>query len=455
MRVVRTSFVASGLLAVLLAGSGAAATQRPAAFEPPVLLTPVPGSGGFEPGLVVDRFDNVWVTAHHSYGPAVADAGSPAGVRSASFLWMSRDGKTFANPPGSTQLNAEQQYPGDEADLAVDANGGVFFLDLAEAGTNYTFSAWKATGPGRARLSRSTPALPAAFAFDRPFIAAGGDGQLLISENTLGGAAVDRRTGPDHPITKGATGLYVSHDGGATLTTALPYVPDGADAFCRPLVEHRDARRMVAVCTTSASDALVTTSVLPTRLVAFVSSDGGDTWVRHPISGPVGLPSDAEMFLSVAQDPDGTLHVLYHQQPASGTVRLLMFTSRDHGMSWARRDVTPLTGIWNQASIASAPNGMLGLAGYYRPNAHSSWQFRAAVFNPASSGRPVSHEIKQGQVVLAPSDAYAPGEFTQAAFDHESRLRVTYAVRNLPATPADSTLDKHAPSFAIYYAQQR
>lgn len=87
MRTRNTGVVAAVLAATAMAGSGSAAVRTHAlVFDAPVRLTPLTGAGGFEPSLVVDHLNNVWVTAHRSYVPVSPDSKAATPVRFASWL---------------------------------------------------------------------------------------------------------------------------------------------------------------------------------------------------------------------------------------------------------------------------------------------------------------------------------------------------------------------------------
>src|SRR6186997_2721652 len=68
-------------------------------FGPPVKVTPELGYG-YEPTVVVDRFGNIFSTAHKENWQLVVapDVNSPTYTRSMSWAWVSTDGgHTFGN----------------------------------------------------------------------------------------------------------------------------------------------------------------------------------------------------------------------------------------------------------------------------------------------------------------------------------------------------------------------
>src|SRR5437667_10381223 len=59
-------------------------------FGTPVRVPTFQSCGGYEPGIAIDRFGNIFVTAHkQNHCDAVAlDRSAPDGVRAASWLWI-------------------------------------------------------------------------------------------------------------------------------------------------------------------------------------------------------------------------------------------------------------------------------------------------------------------------------------------------------------------------------
>ena len=121
-------FVAALLLLAVPRARGAGAT-----FNAPVKVTPALGFG-YEPATVVDRFGNIFVTAHKENWQLVlgADVNSPTYTRSMSWAWTSVDGgKSFVDIPGLTSLSLEQHQFGDEGDMALDDTNHLYFVDKA------------------------------------------------------------------------------------------------------------------------------------------------------------------------------------------------------------------------------------------------------------------------------------------------------------------------------------
>lgn len=460
--------VATGVL--VAAACAASSTAAPRSMEPeftaPVRLTPTSGYGGFEPTLVVDHANNTWITAHKSYhGQVSPDAGSAAGVRSSSWLWITRDGKSFSQPPGKTPLREHEQFAGDEGDLAVSPDNDVYFIDLGFASSG--FAAWHVNGPGDVSLQHEAARLPhVVAAADRPFVAAGPKGTVLIVQNQVPALALGTNSfggynsdGSDGPL--GAAELFFSSDGGKTFDSALPYVVNSGQ-FCRPLVDRLDPKKMLVVCTTfntgrgkpeDASDIVF----------SMRSTDGGKRWTRTEMRRSTGRSSEDFLaclnFPSVAQDRNGTVHAVCNENEYTGGAlaavtpggKIVHYMSRDFGTTWTSRDITPGPGIWNMANIAVAPNGLLGLGVYYRPDTTSTWQYRAGVFK--AGGRVRTVEVSRGQAVDRADAGTAPGDFNQVGFGPDNKLRVTYNVADFQNVAQQPT--KFTGLFNVYYSQQK
>src|SRR2546421_7615228 len=77
-------------------------------FGTPVRLPTYESCGGYEPGIALDRYGNIFVTAHkQNHCLALAqDPNAPDGVRAQSWLWTSTDGVHFVDMPGLLSLPA-------------------------------------------------------------------------------------------------------------------------------------------------------------------------------------------------------------------------------------------------------------------------------------------------------------------------------------------------------------
>lgn len=459
IRLVRAGIAAGVAASAVLAGvSGAAPRSPQPLFDQPVTLTTRDGFGGFEPSLVVDAHDNIWATAHRVDG-VTPDDRAAAGVRSGSWLWRSSDGVKFDNPAGPAPVSGHEGAVISEGDLAVDDAGNVHFVDVAPPRLSYT--SWRSTGRGEVSPIRTKPLLSQP-GIDRPFISANGDTVLLAVNDLIGGptAFTEADLLNEH---QGTYSFYLSKNGGETfsLTGSHPIETD----FCRPHVSRRDARILVAACTTFVVES-VDDAAPKIGFMALVSQDGGATWEQKRLIAPFA-PTRFNSFPSVAETPDGRIHMLFTRMtdqeeastPTLATSTLLMTSSADGGNTWSPlTDVSPEPGLWQHASLAADRNGVLGIAGYHQPRPGTAWSFRAATWNPSPRGRVrdvVSAEVVPGLVAYSGADGDKPqGEFTQAAFDSQGRLNVIFAIReDSAAGPAGN--GKRGSSSKVIFARQR
>src|SRR5213082_3747110 len=121
------------LLLLTIGGSSTAAAASGPTFGTPVRLPTFKSCGGYEPGIALDRYGNIFVTAHkQNHCDAVAlDPSAPDGVRAQSWRGTSTDGVNFVDIPGLAHLAAapDQLDVGDEGDIALDDSNHFYFVD--------------------------------------------------------------------------------------------------------------------------------------------------------------------------------------------------------------------------------------------------------------------------------------------------------------------------------------
>lgn len=448
------------ILAPMTASATTASGNSPMArFDEPVLLTPIGGVGGYEPAVLVDKSDNIWVTAHKNYQSTVAspDTASPTGTRNSSWLWVSKDGKSFGNPPGATSLQEQNALPGVEADLAVDAAGNVYFADLNLA--TQTLSQWGVKGSKLAK--QHTTVLPIAeLADDRPWIAAGTAGTVLVSSHP-GSTSSDlgENTG-GNGFGPGDTAVTVSRDGGRTLRTLRPYTLKDS-GFCRPWVDKTPgSKKMLMLCDQTQQKI---------QTYAFTSSDLGVTWTRQILALKANDPSNTPPFFSIGQAANGTLHALYARSksttnpdpleaanlaPNLVSSQLTLMTSKDMGRTWSYQDITPGKGVWQQASLAVSKSGTVGVVSYFRAAAGKPWTVRAGTFTPGKKLQMT--ELNPGRFAAAAGLTVPQGDFIQGAFDSKNRFNVAWNSQELTEITAftNNSLGKGG-SAQVLFARQR
>jgi hypothetical protein len=432
----RALLLAAALAApALLAAPSTAATLR---FGDPVLLTQ-PNLGGFEPGIQVDRFNNVYVTAHKQRHINVIspDPQTPTGVRTASFVWTSADGVHFR------ELTPDQRYTmqfGDEGDLALDDAGHLYFVDTNVPDS--TFTRWRIGGRGRQTMELTRPVIPSGQPVDdRPWIAAHGNGTVLYTTNAglaTANPVADRSAGSGSG--PGRFTAYMSHDGGQTFDPRGVSLRDSG--WCRPAADHRPgSKTLYVVCI----DIDLPDQVYAHALYVYVSHDDGATWTRRRIARyeSAGWPSvavarDGSVYASI---PDG------HENPDGTTSdRVRVFHSTTGGRTWSERTV-PWRGEIPYSWLDVAPDGTVGVGFYSRPSASSPWFVYAAEAPPGGAfalGRVSSKPI-------ASADGFPRGDFFQVAFGPDSRLNVVWT-RLATLGGADATYGDNSD---VLFARQR
>jgi hypothetical protein len=437
-------------------GSAGAAPAGPK-FGAPVLLTTDKYAGGYEPGLTIDRFNNVVVTAHKQNHTLVVspDSRGTVPVRSQSWLWTSKDGKTFSDMPGLTPVQEQNAEFGDEGDLAHDETGHIYFVDTNV--TDDSFSRYKASGNGKLALETTRPAGPFGETVDdRPWIAAHGDGVVMYIGNQgdkVSYPAGSVRGGDGDAYGPGRYTVYMSYNHGDTFDPIGITLNDSG--WCRPAADHRAGSKLLYVLCTNDGGADDTTTnagdpgYTNGTLWSYVSKDDGKTWNRFRM-GRYDAKDAVSTYPSVSVGADGTVYALYNESktnssgnPVSGKLRLL--TSKNNGRTWSEQNVTPAAGMYRYTWVDVAPNGTLGIAYYYRPDASSDWFVYAATARPGQ--RFVPTKVSTATIAVK-SNPSAFGDFFQVAFGPDSKLNVVWTSQN-----SDLVLD--GLNTDIYYAKQK
>src|SRR5438270_2717280 len=397
---VRKFGICALLLAAILLTPAFAATTT---FTAPTTVTPYPGKG-YEPGLVVDQYGNIFATAHKENWQLVLgpDPNSPTYTRSMSWDWVSVDGgKTFVDIPGFTAASIEQHEFGDEGDTALDDQGHLYFVDTNV--TDNTITRWSITGAGLSniRFDLTRPLVPTFQPVDdRPWITAHGNGHVFYFGNEgdkltypLGQPGGGNANGP------GRYTVYASYDGAETFDSTGYTLADSG--WCRPAADHAaNSLYLYAFCTNDGRGNDVTTGPGPVgTLWSYVSADDGRTWNRYAVDSYHAQDSSTSWPTEYVS-PDGSIWALYvdadqltncSTDPTGVTScdpvtnRLMLYHSTDHGKTWKKSDITPAVGRYRYAWLSISPDGKrLGLGVFYRPDASSAWRVYGAIFNPGS-----------------------------------------------------------------------
>jgi hypothetical protein len=419
------------------AAANPAAHRAALRFGAPVKLTRFSSCGGYEPGVLVDRYGNVVVTAHkqnHCDG-AAADPQGEVPARAMSWLWLSTDGKHFRDMPGTVVAghdDIDRMDVGDEGHLVQDDRGNIFFADLKVA--DDTFVSWHATGRGKITQTAHQPVLGTAQALDdRPWLAAHGNGVVLFASNS-GESAV--YSSPQNGG-KGRYTIYMSYDGGQTFDHLGVTIPNSG--WCYPAADHRRGSKYLYVTCTDDNS----------KLFAYVSADNGHHWSSHYI----GAFRDDNWPVS-AVGPDGTVYMLHVDQDVRNKFHLYLYRSRTHGRTWQRWDATPQAGAFDDiagpAWIDIARNGTIGVDYYLLPTQSSTWHVYAAT-TPRWRGAWRVADVS-GKAIPGSTSTYSPwGDFLSCAFGPDNRLHVVWTV---PAGVGDPGTAGAGLNSDIYYAEQ-
>jgi len=314
-------------------------------FGTPVRLPTFESCGGYEPGIAIDKYGNIYVTAHkQNHCDAVADdPQAPIGVRAQSWIWTSTDGVNFRDMPGLENLPADPSSldVGDEGDIALDDAGHFFFVDTKIA--DDSFSRWTVTGLGASKMTQDIhrPVVPTLMPVDdRPWVVAHGSSTVLYAGNegdkdtynvgsTAAGCTGTGIIPPQQgqPATGGRYTVFLSHDGGNTFDSLGCTLPD--TGWCRPAADHTPGSKyLYMLCTNDAgADDEINTPGDPGftvgTLYSFVSADDGATWQRYKVDSynsdlPGGGATNDINWPQVVVAKDGTIYALFND-PVTGT----------------------------------------------------------------------------------------------------------------------------------------
>jgi hypothetical protein len=423
------------LAAVLLTPAFAATTT----FTAPTTVTPYPGKG-YEPGLVVDKFGNIFATAHKENWQLVLgpDPNSPTYTRSMSWDWVSVDGGlTFKDIPGFTAASIEQHEFGDEGDMALDDANHLYFVDTNV--TDNTITRWSVTGLDKIHFDLTRPLVPAFQPVDdRPWITAHGNGHVFYFGNEGDKVTYPLGQGTGSGFGPGRYTVYASYDGAESFNSVGYTLKDSG--WCRPAADHRyNSLYVYAFCTNDGQGNDVTTGPdVIGNLYAYVSADDGKTFSRFT-AGQYKAQDSTTSWPTLTVAPDGSLWAFYVDAgtltgcstDATGVTsctpvdnRLMVFHSTNHGQTWSKQDITPMAGRYRYGWLSVSPDGKkLGLGVYYKPNAAAPWKVYGAIFNPGS--KPALVSIDDNNPVASPTSE-PPGDFMSTYFNPNGTLGVIW-----------------------------
>jgi len=475
--------------AQVFASSRGTAKPTTVRFGTPVRLPTFKSCGGYEPGIALDRFGNIFVTAHkQNHCDAVAlDPMAPAGVRAQSWLWTSTDGVNFVEMPGLANLPADPGSldVGDEGDIALDDANHFYFVDTKVA--DDSFARWTVTGLGTKKMTQDIhrPVVPSLMPVDdRPWVVAHGSNTVLYAGNEGDkdtynvGATANGCTGtgilPPQPGQQqqppgGRYTVFLSHDAGATFDPVGCTLPDSG--WCRPAADHTPGSPyLYMLCTNDAgADYEVNTPGDPGftagTLYSYVSADDGATWQRYRVDSynsdlPGGGATNDINWPQAVVAKDGSVYALFND-PVTGTdssgnrikvdSRLHLYHSTDHGRTWAKQDVTPTNeGLIRYSWVDVAPDGKtIGIGYETHATVDGNWHVYAGI-SPKFGSAPTY--VLVDPVETAPAGDFNFGDFFEVGFDNLGRLNVVYT-RCVDLVPGDDTTD--CLNSDVYFARSQ
>lgn len=420
-------------------GSNGSKVRTPAlTFTAPTELT-TDANRGFEPSIELGPEGTVYITAHKANRTYEDD-------QLASWLWYSTDqGASWSEIASPADLHEKQ--PAQEGEIAVDDRGRLYFVDTYLA--DVTVSRW-APGPDGPTWEHSRPIMPTEHAVDdRPWLAAGGDGTVYYLAHGLG-LTPRSETVPDGPPVPGDRSiLHRSTDGGLTFQPVMSMQGIG---WCTPAVDPTDAAHVAVGCSTGpdADD----------RMVAYSSSDRGETWTRTELPA-FGVRPDAPIPAASAIDRAGTE---YHawvadergvSQPADdapGQLRL----ARSTGDGFDMLDVPAPNGSLSVPWLAAGDVGTVALLVHAADTLNTTdgadWFPYAIVSANATAAEPDWSMARLTEAPVATTE-HPPADFSQIAVGPENTVHVAFGAEDHPCALGEGCYESRLAD-SVYHVRQ-
>lgn len=320
---------------------------EPLAFTGPIRVNDE--RPAFEPSISVGPNGTIYVTAarlrQDPSGTTEFMINDPVG---SSPVWFSTDdGASWQRMPSPQDVH--RALPGLEGDLAVDAGGSVYFVDLA--GPDNTFTRWS-VNDGEPAWETTRPVQgTTTYLDDRPWIAAHGNGTVYY----LGNTGVD---GPDAPSVAPAqpgekVWFHASEDAGRTWSPGLSF-PDSW--WCTLAPSKVQVGTVHIGCSMRRADGADEGAI-------FTSTDGGDTFSSTTVAtfGSEALSTDE--FVGTAADEGGNVYLAFPDDnlsdEAPGQLKVGVKTANGTTRSL---NVTPFAGSFGNVWAAAGSEGTLAVA---------------------------------------------------------------------------------------------
>ncbi len=469
------------LLTAFVAPTDVAAPTGPT-FGTPVRLPTFKSCGGYEPGIALDKYGNIFVTAHkQNHCDAVAlDPSAPDGVRAQSWLWTSIDGVNFVDMPGLANLAAapDQLDVGDEGDIALDDSNHFYFVDTKVVDDSFT--RWTVNGLGTSHMTQDIhrPVIPSLMPVDdRPWVIAHGATTVMYAGNegdkdsynvgstAAGCAGTVVAPAPGQPALGGRYTVFLSHDAGATFDPVGCTLPDSG--WCRPAADHNTGSPYLYMfCTNDAgADDNINSPGDPGFTVgtlwSYVSADDGQTWKRYRVDSynndlPSGSTTNGDItWPAVTVAKNGDVYALFADPSSVNRVKtgttLNLYRSTDHGAHWSKQNVTPPNaGLIRYSWMSIAGDGhTIGVGYFTHQSLGGNWHVYAGT--SPKFGATVTYSLVD-PVEVAPAGDFAFGDFFEVGFDPVGRLDVVYT-RCTELNPGDPTTD--CLNSDVYFARSK
>ena len=397
---------------------------------------------GYEPSIAVDAEGNLYYTAHKDLrwsgpnggpggggpGPFVCGFPWPGGSQTswdyyASWFFVSQDGGETWGPPndwGAADFGS--QYPGDEGDIGVDANGRVYFVDTTLE--DNWLHIWDDGGNAHANSQR----LQSTTADDRPWITAHGDGVVHYLGNN--GVSV-----PGIPLTDGTSGVgrywyYRGTTVGDQVVFDQGRVIEGGWAH---IAAETDGPHVYIVQETNNGGGGVK---------VWVSDNWGEDWAEPVTVGPLE-GSHPEGYPWIAAGENGTVMVTWQESPQGGKAAGTLYLSRsdDYGVTWEYWDVTPREAVFLYPTIDLGAENRLGFAYYANEGngthgehtAGDRWYLYGAIADDLQVGEQLEFLKADPQPLHTSSEAEAAADdlhplhdFFEAVIAPDGSLNIAY-----------------------------
>lgn len=385
----------------------------PLAFADPVQLNA--DGYGFEPSVDVGPDGTVYATAARG-APSIGPE------RSSSWLWYKANGSSWSLVPSPQQVHEKQ--PGFEGDIAIDAQGSLYFVDTTLA--DNTLSRWTAGDDGPT-WEYSRPLQGSVGVDDRPWLAAHGDGIVYYAGNN-GAPIPASNNAVDDTGNASRYWVYTSEDGGMTWSTGFGLANSG---WCTIAANPADDQTVYAVCDQAVASDTADATLPPAnreRVTVWKSTDRGSSWTMTPVAPMAQGLTDG--YPGVAVDDAGTAYAAWPDGDYgdSATTRLSYAYEGEDG-SWTVQDITPFEGSFDEVWVTAGSQGTLAVTFYgtpdTQPGEETEW-FAYAMVTDAANQAGTSWQITKIDLDPVARGAGSPDDFFQSDLGPDDRLHVTY-----------------------------